>query len=77
MTDEDRIDEGAEEAIKDLEAPATTHGDVVGGVVMCAQTTCAGSNVGTFCAQGMCNATKAAGEDDTKSVVLYARKTTR
>ena len=37
MTDDERNDEGAEEAIEDLEAPADAQDDVVGG--MCTQAT--------------------------------------
>ncbi len=35
MTDEERQDEGAEEAIEDLEAPAAAQDDVAGGVIAC------------------------------------------
>jgi hypothetical protein len=38
MTDDERRDEGAEEAIEDLEAPATSQGDVVGGIGPCRPT---------------------------------------
>jgi hypothetical protein len=33
MTDQERNDEGAEEAIEDLDAPADAQGDVAGGMV--------------------------------------------
>jgi hypothetical protein len=53
MTDEEKRDEGAEEAIEDLEAPADAQGDVAGGkgtacpvvgvtVVRCAPPSCTG-----------------------------------
>ena len=38
MTDEQRNEEGAEEAIEDLEAPAEAQGDVAGGA--CPVATC-------------------------------------
>jgi len=47
MTDEERGEEGAEEAIEDLEAPASMQGDVAGGEgcgdpsLICNDKTCA------------------------------------
>jgi hypothetical protein len=39
MTDKERKDEGAEEAIEDLEAPAEQQDDVAGGAEICASPT--------------------------------------
>lgn len=56
MTDEERHDEGAEEGIEDLEAPADAQSDVAGGVapkgctvpkvtnVRCAPPSCTGAS---------------------------------
>ncbi|HEY1833681.1 MAG TPA: hypothetical protein VGG08_04530 [Solirubrobacteraceae bacterium] len=61
MTDEDNVEEGAEEAIEDLEAPAAAAGDVTGGLCPagtdachlpttgCSNPTC---TVQTFCKPG-------------------------
>ena len=38
MTDEERSGEGAEDAIEDLEAPATAQSDVAGGLGPCRPT---------------------------------------
>ncbi len=40
MTDEERKEEGAEEAIEDLEAPAAAQEDVAGGKIQCKTPTC-------------------------------------
>jgi hypothetical protein len=47
MTDEQRSDEGAEEAIEDLEAPAEAQGDVAGGAIP--KTYCVVPSEGPMC----------------------------
>lgn len=52
MTDDDHSEEGAEEAIEDLEAPASAQGAVAGGVVAsrCPEK----GGVSTICVGGTC-----------------------
>jgi hypothetical protein len=54
MTDDERKQEGLDEAIEDLEAPAVEQGDVAGGKELCASPTCVArdTSISTFCAAG-------------------------
>jgi hypothetical protein len=72
MTDEERREEGAEEAIEDLEAPGAAQEDVVGGKTLCLGPTCQGDSlVSTFCHVPTCKASKAGCQLDTGAVVVY------
>jgi hypothetical protein len=51
MTNEERKAEGAEEAIEDLEAPATAQEDVAGGA-LCGAKSC--GNPSMVCSAGTC-----------------------
>ncbi|HEY2600441.1 MAG TPA: hypothetical protein VGI67_02720 [Thermoleophilaceae bacterium] len=73
MTDEERSQEGAEEPIEDLEAPAGSQGDVVGGA-QCLQPTCApDSNVAVECSQisKTCKATQWGCTGRTSVIVIH------
>lgn len=58
MTDDERSDEAAEEAIEDLEAPADSLDDVAGGgcqkytAIMCVSPTCAATEFECYTASG-------------------------
>jgi hypothetical protein len=76
MTEEERNKEGADEAIEDLEAPAGSQDDVVGGRVICAKPTCpsggpAASSVSTYCNLPTCRATKSACGEATMTILVY------
>jgi hypothetical protein len=76
MTAEERNREGADEAIEDLDAPASAQGDVVGGKVVCADPTCArsgpgASNVETYCSKPTCTATRSACGDLSRTILVY------
>jgi hypothetical protein len=65
MTDKDRKEEGAEEAIEDLEAPAAAQEDVAGGrglppTMYCKRPTC----------MGTCSNATAGGPCGPKSVIV-------
>ncbi len=60
MTDEERNEEGAEERIEDLEAPAGSQEDVAGGAANCIPPTCPGpSQVVVLCEGPTCHDTRA------------------
>jgi hypothetical protein len=66
MTDEERNDEGAEEEVEDLEAPAEAQEDVAGGA--CPANTC---RYTTYCLEQTCKATKRACLPGTHDEILY------
>jgi hypothetical protein len=75
MTDEERKREGAEEEIEDLEAPAGSQGDVVGGA-HCIPPSCAKpSNVVVVCSDiaASCKASTFGCDDGTHVVVIHAQ----
>lgn len=64
MTDEERSQEGADEEIEDLEAPAAAQGDVAGGLLCRPTNRCAPVNTVVacqpptqYCAPPTCHAT--------------------
>jgi hypothetical protein len=67
MTDEQKREEGAEEAIEDLDAPAAAQGDVVGGK-KCEPVSC-GYTV--LCLGGTCKLTKTTCEDTSRKVIVF------
>ncbi len=67
MTDEQRREEGAEEAIEDLEAPAAAQKDVVGGKG-CSPVSC-GYTI--KCLGGTCDITKSTCEDTSKKIIVF------
>jgi hypothetical protein len=73
MTDEQRDREGIEEPIEDLEAPAGSQDDVVGGA-HCLQPSCANSKVVVACSDvsHTCAATSWDCADATKAIVIHA-----
>ena len=67
MTEREREEEGAEEAIEDLEAPAGAQEDVAGGIP------CPGKP-SAVCAEPTCRATHAlCRSKDTHDIVVYDR----
>jgi hypothetical protein len=73
MTDEERMNELAEEPVEDLEAPAAEQADVAGGVVHCLPPTCHGeSDIGQLCVNSTCAATKTSCQLDTGTIVVRA-----
>jgi hypothetical protein len=72
MTDDERREEGAEEAIEDLEAPAEAQADVAGGGRKCIPPTCiTDSGVLTDCKLPTCKATKPGCDLQTHVVVIH------
>jgi hypothetical protein len=68
MTGDDRSEEGAEEAIEDLEAPASALGAVAGGVG------CPGTETTTYCFPPSCtkgSRTACTGTAKTSIVIVY------
>jgi hypothetical protein len=72
MTDKERRDEGAEETIEDLEAPAESQDDVAGGAP-CKGASCVSPTM--RCAVPTCKDTKAfcADAPATHDIVVYNR----
>jgi hypothetical protein len=68
MTDEQRREEGAEEAIEDLEAPAAAQQDVAGGKGCTAGASC-GYTI--KCLGGTCDLTKSTCEDTSKKIIVF------
>jgi hypothetical protein len=58
MTDEQRSDEGAEETIEDLDAPAAAQSDVAGGMCMAPSELCRKPTEYTGCAKPTCKTTE-------------------
>jgi hypothetical protein len=75
MTEEERKQEGADESIEDLEAPAAAIADVAGGVgTACSKPTCLNqSSVSTFCQGITCGFTMSRCDLGTASVVVLER----
>ncbi len=74
MTEEEREDEGAEEAIEDLEAPAQAQDDVAGGAGACPnKLSCVTPSM--RCAAPTCKDTKAQCMDApaTHDIIVYAQ----
>jgi len=67
MTDEQKREEGAEEAIEDLEAPAEAQQDVAGGA-KCTPVTCTYS---VLCLGGTCKFTKTTCEDHSGKIIVF------
>ena len=61
MTDEERSEEGAEEPIEDLEAPAQALQDVAGGAGACSKPSC---NATVECSLPTCAATEYVCKDE-------------
>ena len=73
MSPEER-NEGAEEEIEDLEAPAVAQGDVAGGAKACMQPTCKNqSKVVGLCEGETCVATAFDCTAETHYVTVYER----
>lgn len=74
MTDEERGQEGSEEQIEDLEAPAGVQGDVVGGA-HCIPPSCArNTDIVVACSDNSpsCGATTFGCQNDTGVIVIRA-----
>jgi hypothetical protein len=73
MTDDERTEEGAEEPIEDLEAPAEAQGDVVGGANECIYPTCHNPNTRfvAYCRPPSCNDTKSDCLDGTQAIIVH------
>jgi hypothetical protein len=73
MTDDERREEGAEEAIEDLEAPAESLEDVAGGRGKCMAPSClgSGSKVVVNCEGGTCKATMADCDKYSKVIIFH------
>jgi hypothetical protein len=73
MTEEER-EEGAEEAIEDLEAPAAAQRDVAGGLmdgpVNCAKPTCVHSKVNVWCLPPTCAQSNQDCDNSTKDIIV-------
>lgn len=70
MTETEHNDEGDEEAIEDLEAPAAMQDDVAGGG--CVRPTCAGpTKLVVVCQEPTCADTAAECEAATHSLILH------
>jgi hypothetical protein len=67
MTDEERREEGNEEAVEDLEAPAAAQGDVAGGQ-LCGVHSCGSPSM--VCV-GTCKLTKADCTQLSRRVIIY------
>jgi hypothetical protein len=67
MTDEQKRQEGAEEAIEDLEAPAAAQEDVAGGAA-CEPVSC-GYTV--LCLGGTCKITKTTCENTSRKIIVF------
>lgn len=75
MTDEERDQELAAEAIEDLEAPAETQGDVAGGRDQCATPTCVGNTaVKVYCRGITCKVTQQACPDLLTGILILSEK---
>jgi hypothetical protein len=74
VTERHGHEEGAEEAIEDLEAPAMAQGDVVGGA-HCIRPSCVGQSVVVACSDvsPSCKATTADCQDGTHVVVIHVQ----
>jgi hypothetical protein len=75
MTDEEHQREGAEEQIEDLEAPAASQGDVVGGA-HCIEPSCArNSDVVVACSDltPSCKASTFGCQNGTHVIVIHAQ----
>ncbi|HXD57091.1 MAG TPA: hypothetical protein VN606_04200 [Thermoleophilaceae bacterium] len=67
MTDEQKREEGAEEAIEDLEAPAQAQEDVAGGKA-CTVPSCSYT---VLCLGGTCKFTKTTCEDHSGKIIVF------
>jgi len=75
MTDEERMREGAEEEIEDLEAPAGATGDIVGGA-HCIPPSCAqNTDIVVACSDlsKSCKASTFGCQDGTHVIVIHAQ----
>jgi hypothetical protein len=74
MTDDERKEEGAEEAIEDLEAPAAAQEDVAGGARGCLPPSCVkpNSEIVSLCEQPTCKQTAADCERATHDIIVKA-----
>lgn len=72
MTDEERRQEGTEEPIEDLEAPAGAQEDVAGGAANCIPPSCPGpTQVVLLCEGPTCRATTADCNEATHVIVEH------
>jgi hypothetical protein len=73
VTEDERRDEGSEEMVEDLEAPASAQKDVAGGKMGCIEPSCIAqaSDRITLCNLPTCKATKAACDADTHDIVVH------
>lgn len=73
MTDDER-EEGAEEAIEDLEAPAAAQRDVAGGLmdgpVKCATPTCIRATINVWCVPPTCAQSLQDCDNYTKDIIV-------
>jgi len=73
MTDEERNEEGSEEPIEDLEAPAAAQEDVAGGRGKCDTPSC---NPTVLCLGGTCKLTKTTCENYSGKIIVFDHEPT-
>jgi hypothetical protein len=73
VTEHERKEEGSEEVIEDLEAPAAAQDDVAGGAMGCIPPSCIAkaSDRITLCDEPTCTATKSACELGTHNIIVH------
>ena len=71
MTEEERNEEGAEDPIEDLQAPAEAQKDVAGGAGGCGTPTCGKPSI--RCSDGSCQMTQAycANKPATSDIIIF------
>ena len=72
MTEDERKEEGSEDLVEDLEAPASAQEDVAGGKMGCIPPSCIApaSDVINLCNVPTCKATKAGCDADTHTIIV-------
>ncbi len=73
MTNDEQGNEGTEEAIEDLEAPAAAQRDVLGGGCIAPSCLTADTGLAGICIDPTCRATQAMCGNATKAVIIYGR----